>query len=136
MNEVLKIELAVAFYCLVEAVAEYNQIKTKSPSLPNYKIYDKREHTWSLIKYFAVLLLPICIELSYYKLLPSLLLYRRLVFDYFLKIFRRKKFKRIEGNLFFDKTSRNIFGANGGYLELIAVLIIKTLSLFLFFKFS
>lgn len=136
MNDVLQIEIAVALYCLIEAIAEYNQIKTKSPSVPNYHIYDKREHTWSLIKYFAVLLLPICIELSYYKLLPSLLLYRRLVFDYFLKIFRRKKFKRIEGNLFFDKTSRNIFGLNGGYYEAICLLILKTLFLYLFFKFS
>lgn len=136
MNEVLKIELAVALYCLVEAVAEYNQIKTKSPSLPNYKIYDKREHTWSLIKFFAVLVLPVFLNTDYYKLLPSLIFDRRLVFDYFLKVFRKRPFKKIEGTLFFDNFSRNIFGANGGYLELIAVSIIKTLSLFLFFKFS
>lgn len=121
----LEISAALLFIC--EAILETYVIRMKNPNILNYNELNKKEHFWSGV-YSVVLILVLCVCTRNYFLIPSLALSRRLFFDYGLKLLRSRPFKRIEGDGWFDNTSRSIFGPNRGYLELLTVLILKVCS--------
>jgi hypothetical protein len=118
-------ELLIAVAYVLEARLEVYVIKLKNPNLPNYPLLNKQEHAWSLV-HAVFIACMVAYGSGLWVLLPSLLLSRRLFFDYMLKVFRERPLQRIEGNGWFDNQARRIFGIqNGGLWELLTVLILK-----------
>lgn len=120
--------------CLVEAKLEsiYIALKDQSTALPNYATLNAQEHEWSAIYYLFIVSLFCGIVawaarvpvISIVTLYVCLIICRRIFFDYGLKIFRKRKIKAIEGDQKIDTALRKLFGANGGYTELVADLVL------------
>jgi hypothetical protein len=123
---ILKIEVLVAILFCIEAVLEKYVIALKNPAAEKYPYLNKKEHAWSLV-YAVALVIAITLISGWWWAFPSLLVSRRLFFDYPLKLVRQRPFDNIEGDGWFDKTARAIFGKHGGYEEASAVLILKFL---------
>lgn len=124
---------------VIEAKLESYVIALKNPALPNYAELNRREHQWSAVYYGAIVL---AVSVVAYKLVGlswtvipvmfSLLINRRIFFDYALKLFRKKPIKAIEGDQPLDVTVRKVLGANGGYMELLLLVALLTALLFIF----
>lgn len=137
MSYALKIQIAISLLGIVEAWLEKIVILLKNPSLMNYAKLNKKEHELSGLYWFAQVMLYVAIswgEVHYWYLLIIVLVFnRRVFFEYSLKLFRSgKRFSDIEGDQFWDRLSRGVFGKTGGYWEL-AVLIAGIVSLNKFF---
>lgn len=128
MTYVLKIQIAIAILCIAEAWLEVVVIALKNPSLINYAKLNKQEHRRSAGFWVAQVVLFISLSNSWEQALlltPALILNRRVWFEYALKILRPgKRLKDIEGDQFFDKLSRRLFGARGGYFELSTCILV------------
>lgn len=125
-------QLAVVLLCAAEAWLEDIVIKLKSPTLVNYAALNKKEHARSAVYYFALIgsLLVITWEQvdHHVWLVIAFMFIRRLVFTYGLKVLRQKRIAAIEGDQYTDRLMRQIFGKNGGYIELL-VLIAATITI-------
>lgn len=115
----------------------------KNPALPNYAALNRLEHRWSGIYYAGICVLALGVSALAlgltWKVLPaafSLLVNRRIFFEYSLKILRKRKIKDIEGDQPLDTAIRKILGANGGYLELGLLFVTLLTSYFIIFKHS
>lgn len=113
----------------IEAKLETYVIAMKNPALPNYTALNRLEHRWSGIYYAGICVLALGVSALAlgltWKVFPaafSLLVNRRIFFEYSLKIMRKRKIYKIEGDQPLDTTIRKILGANGGYVELILLL--------------
>jgi hypothetical protein len=127
MNYALKIQIAIAILCIAEAWLEEIVILLKNPALINYASLNKKEHKRSAAFWFAQVALFIALSWGqvhyWYILIAALTLNRRLFFEYALKTLRPgKRIRDIEGDQFWDRISRGVFGKTGGYWEL-AVLV-------------
>jgi hypothetical protein len=127
----------------IEAKLETFVIAMKNPNLPNYKALNRLEHRWSAIYYAGICVLALGISALVlgltWKILPaafSLLVNRRIFFEYSLKLFRRRSIKAIEGDQPLDKAIRKLLGVNGGYLELGLLFTALISSYFIIFKHS
>lgn len=110
----------------IEAKLETYVIAMKNPALPNYAALNRSEHRWSGIYYAGICVLALGVSALAlgltWKVIPaaiSLLVNRRIFFEYALKLFRKRKIYKIEGDQPIDTAARKILGANGGYVELI-----------------
>lgn len=128
---------------LIEAKLETYVIAMKNPALPNYAALNRLEHRWSGIYYAGICVLALGVSALAlgltWKVLPaafSLLVNRRIFFEYSLKILRNRKIKDIEGDQPLDTAIRKILGANGGYLELVLLFVTLLTSYFIIFKHS
>jgi hypothetical protein len=128
---------------MVEAKLETYVIAMKNPQLPNYAALNRLEHRWSGIYYAGICVLALGVSVLAlgftWKVLPagfSLLVNRRIFFEYSLKLFRRRSLKAIEGDQPLDTATRKILGANGGYLELGLLFVALISSYFIIFKHS
>lgn len=130
----IKLEFILALVFVVEAFLEKYVILLKNPYAVDYSELNKKEHQWSFI-YSAVVVLGFCWTSGYWVLLPSLFLSRRIFFDYTLKLLRGRPFKEIQGDQFWDSSSRKLFGKDGGVKEAAVIVGLKIVLLFLTFKF-
>lgn len=137
------LEILVAITFILEAGLEKTVIDLKNPNLPNYPNLNKKEHIRSALwAGFYILTITVATGIALKSLLPltfllvglSYITSRRIFFDYFLKLFRGRPFKKIEGDQFLDTTIRSILGPNGGYIELILVVLLKIGILYLIFR--
>lgn len=122
----IRIQIAISLLCIAEAWLEEVVIRLKNPSSVNYILLNRQEHRRSAIYYGILVFTYFMIIWPYrywYILLPGLILERRVFFEYALKIFRKKRPDVIEGDQYWDKISRGIFGRYGGWKEL-ALLVI------------
>lgn len=123
------------FFCIInpiEAKLETYVIAMKNPALPNYTALNRLEHRWSGIYYAGICVLALGVSVLAlgltWKVIPaalSLLVNRRIFFEYSLKIMRKRKIRDIEGDQPLDTAVRKILGSKGGYVEL--VLLVATL---------
>lgn len=127
------LEVTTSLIFLIEARLEKYVISMKSPYVANYSDNNKKEHQWSFI-YAAVIVLGYTTISGLWILLPSIFLSRRIFFDYSLKLFRNKQFEDIEGDQFYDRLARKIFGNKGGWKEALVIISIKTLYLWFLFQ--
>lgn len=119
-------QLAIVLLCIAEAYLEDVVIKLKNPAMVNYPLLNKQEHKRSAVYYFA---LVGCLTVITWEavdhhiwLVISMMCLRRIFFTYGLKLIRpNKRIKAIEGDQFTDRFSRRIFGKNGGWWELLAL---------------
>lgn len=125
----------------IEAKLETYVIAMKNPSLPNYSALNRLEHRWSGIYYAGICVLALGVSALAlgltWKVLPaglSLLVNRRIFFEYALKLFRRRPIRAIEGDQPLDTAVRKVLGANGGYLELVLLFVALIGSYFIIFK--
>ncbi len=125
---------------IVEAKLETYVIAMKDASLPNYPALNRLEHRWSAIYYACICVLALGVSVLAlgltWQVLPaafSLLVNRRIFFEYMLKVFRKRPIKAIEGDQPLDKAIRKILGVNGGYVELGLLLITLIGSYFIIF---
>ncbi len=130
---ILSIEIIVAVLFVIEAKLEKYVIAMKSEQTPNYHSNNKREHAWSLV-WSAFFCIYMCWLSDIWVLLPSIFISRRLFFDYPLKLFRGRSLTAIEGDGWFDNTSRRLLGRNGGIQELLLTLLLKGAYLFFIIK--
>lgn len=133
------IHLLFAVINVIEAKLETYVIAMKNPALPNYAELNRREHQWSAVYYGAIVLAVTVVAYQLvgysWKVIPvvfSLLINRRVFFEYALKVFRGKPVKAIEGDQPLDITVRKVLGANGGYVELVLLVSLLTALLFIF----
>jgi hypothetical protein len=126
---------------LIEAKLETYVIAMKNPALPNYAALNRLEHRWSGIYYAGICALALGVSVLAlgltWKVLSaafSLLVNRRIFFEYGLKIFRRRPIKAIEGDQPLDTAIRKILGANGGHMELVLLFIALIGCYFIIFK--
>lgn len=126
---------------LIEAKLETYVIAMKNPNLPNYAALNRLEHRWSGIYYAGICALALGVSALAlgitWKVLPaalSLLVNRRIFFEYSLKLFRKRKIYKIEGDQPLDTAIRKILGANGGYVELVLLLAALIGTYFIIFK--
>lgn len=119
-------QIAIVLLCAAEAWLEAVVIKLKNPLLTNYNQLNKQEHQRSAVYYFA---LVACITVLTWEqidhhlwLVIAAMFWRRVVFTYGLKFLRRRPIKFIEGDQYTDKIMRNLFGKNGGYIELLIMI--------------
>lgn len=124
----------------IEAKLETYVIAMKNPDLPNYATLNRLEHRWSAIYYAGICVLALGVSILAmgltWKVLPgafSLLVNRRIFFEYSLKIMRKRPIKAIEGDQPLDKAVRKILGSNGGYMELVLLVAILVGSYFIIF---
>lgn len=130
MNRTDLILIGMAILCIVEAYLEDVVIQLKNPGLINYNQLNKREHQLSGLYWMALCLFLVIIFIplkKWYFFVPLLLIIRRIFFEFTLKLLRYKRFQDIEGDQFWDTVSRTIFGAKGGWIELMALLVTGTL---------
>lgn len=127
------IHILFAIVNIIEAKLESIIIRMKNPAVWDYERLDALEHRWSAAYYVAIISPVIGILISVYGFswqivlfTISLLLNRRLTFDYPLKIFRRRPLKAIEGTYTIDKLMRGLLGRNGGYVEAFLILGLLT----------
>jgi hypothetical protein len=125
----------------IEAKLETYVIAMKNPGLPNYPTLNRLEHRWSAIYYAGICVLALGVSVLAmgfnWKVLPaafSLLINRRIFFEYALKLFRKKKIYKIEGDQPLDTAARKILGVNGGYVELILLFAMLLGTYFIIFK--
>jgi hypothetical protein len=114
----------------VEAWLEDVVILLKDPKAKLYKRYNQQEHQRSFI-YAALVCVPFlatAISCGWYGLLPAILVNRRLVFDFGLKLFRNKPLFTYEGDGPVDAFFKRLFGAQGAWKELAILLLITILS--------
>ena len=121
---VIKIEIFLAILFILEAWLETTIIKLKNPLLPDYKELNNQEHLRSFL-FAGFLILGTSFIGKHLELIPSLIISRRLFFDYFLKILRKRPFKNIEGTGPIDNTLRKIFGKEGAWIECLTIIVIK-----------
>lgn len=126
---------------ITEAKLETYVIAMKNPALPNYAALNRLEHRWSGIYYAGICVLALGVSALAlgltWKALPaaiSLLINRRIFFEYSLKLFRKRPIKAIEGDQPLDTAIRKILGTNGGYLELGLLFVALVSSYFIIFK--
>lgn len=125
MDYPVRLQLAVAFLCIIEAILEKYVIAMKNPYLYNYAELNRKEHQWSGLYWFAVVIFYGVISWDFRDfeiLLPIMVCERRVFFEYTLKLVRNKPLKAIEGDQFWDDLSRRVFGKNGGWLELMLLM--------------
>lgn len=125
----------------IEAKLETYVIAMKNPALPNYAALNRLEHRWSGIYYAGICMLALGVSALAMgltcKIIPaafSLMVNRRIFFDYSLKIMRKRPIKAIEGDQPLDTVIRKFLGANGGYLELVLLFASLIGSYFIIFK--
>lgn len=137
------LEILVAITFILEAGLEKTVIDLKNPNLPNYPNLNRREHIRSALwAFFYILTMTVATCFALKSLLPltfllvglSYITSRRIFFDYFLKFFRGRPLRKIEGDQFVDNTIRRILGKNGGRIEIIIVLTVKALILYFLFR--
>lgn len=119
----ITIQIFYLIICLSEAYLEQAVIYLKNPNLLNYRSWNEKEHARSLA-YAAAVGLTIAIIPALYGqigttfiLLPCLFFIRRIGFDFALKIFRGRNKSIIEGDAWFDKVARQIYGEKGGWID-------------------
>ena len=127
---------------IIEAKLETYVIAMKNPALPNYAALNRLEHRWSGIYYAGICVLVLGVSTLAlgitWKVLPaalSLLINRRIFFEFSLKLFRKRPIKTIEGDQPLDTAIRKVLGANGGYLELVLLFVALIVSYFIIFKY-
>lgn len=106
---------------LAEAWLEETVIRLKNDQLTDYGPLNKKEHARSMIL-SSLIAGSFCLGaafLGYLWLLPALIVNRRLVFDPMLKVFRKRKLTRYEGNGPVDLFFVGIFGRSGARWELL-----------------
>lgn len=125
----------------IEAKLETYVIAMKNPALPNYTALNRLEHRWSGIYYAGLCVLALGVSALVlgitWKVLPaafSLLVNRRIFFDYSLKIMRKRPIKNIEGDQPLDTFVRKVLGSKGGYVELVLLFIALIGTYFIIFK--
>jgi hypothetical protein len=138
MNQIpfhIRIQIALVILCIAEAWLETIVIKMKNPASGDYVKLNKQEHNRSAV-YYAALIAMLCIvswdhiiamHLQGLLLILTLLLQRRIFFEYALKLFRGRQIRLIEGDQYWDLLSRKLFGYKGGWKEL-GVLIVLTIT--------
>ena len=118
---------------IAEAWLEQVVIELKDPRLKNYHDLNQKEHNRSLV--FAVLVaIPFVLIACYYSLywmLPAIAVNRRIFFDFFLKLFRKRPTWKIEGKGPFDNFFKKIYGEKGGWYELATEVVITIASIVL-----
>ena len=126
---------------VIEAKLESIVIALKNPALPNYADLNRREHRWSAIYYLGVVALVTGVSIlavgftwAAVPVVFSLLVNRRVFFEYALKLFRKKPIKAIEGDQPLDVAVRKVLGANGGYKELFLLVALTVGLYFLILK--
>jgi hypothetical protein len=118
-------------------------IKLKNPNLTDYSSLNRQEHRWSAIYYLAVVALATGISILTtgltWEILPfafTLLINRRIFFEYSLKIMRGRPIEKIEGDQPLDILVRKVLGKNGGWKELFLLLLLLVIIYFVTFKLS
>jgi hypothetical protein len=137
------IQLFFAIFYLIEAKLEVYVIALKNGSIASYKELNRLEHKWSFI-YASFLAVSSALlyfwvyglHLGLFAFLASVINGRRLFFDYPLKKLRNRNLKDIEGDQFFDRTIRRIFGPKGGYKELVLLILVQLVAFFLIQHFT
>lgn len=125
--------------CVIEAKLEQYVIKGKKVDID--KSIDDLEHRWSAVYSVTVgiaLMSLLAYHIRDWKILfeiPSMLLIRRIGFDFPLKKFKKIPTKIITGNRTIDNLSRKIFGTEGGIKELITWIILLATFDYLIYKF-
>jgi hypothetical protein len=127
---------------IFEARLESIIILLKDPKAPNYVELNRKEHFWSAAYYASIVALVTGISILYigftWKVIPtvaSLLISRRIFFEYGLKLFRKgKKIRDIEGDQAIDQLMRSIFGSRGGYKELFLMVILQVILFYIILK--
>lgn len=122
-----RLQIAIVILCIAEAWLEEVVIRLKNPASGDYTKNNRDEHRRSAVYYGAVVCLMIFIAADYthwYILVPLMLVERRIFFEYSLKLFRGRGIRFIEGDQYWDKFSRNIFGYKGGVKELLCLIAI------------
>lgn len=127
MNFTLADQIAVAVLSVAEASLEDIVIRLKNAALINYPALNKQEHRRSAVYYFALIACLLVLTWEqvdhHIWLVVAFMFVRRIFFTYGLKLIRpRKKLKAIEGDQYTDRIMRNIFGRNGGYIELLVMI--------------
>lgn len=129
-----RLQIAIVILCIAEAWLEEIIIRLKNPALENYPLLNKKEHHRSAIYYGALVFLLVFVAADYgkwYILVPLMLAERRIFFEYALKFFRGRGIRFIEGDQYWDRTARKIFGYKGGVVELLVLLALTAATLFL-----
>lgn len=114
--------LIISIIHLLEAWLEQVVISLKNPYVPEYSVWNRREHFRSAVLAGTWLFSAIAVALYYqhnYWILPALIVNRRIFFDYLLIIFRDRPRRQYEGNDWWTvNIFRRIFGTNGRMIEL------------------
>jgi hypothetical protein len=120
----LLLGLSVTHY--LEAWLEEIVILMKDGTLPGYQVLNHLEHSRSLVlsAAFALPYAVIAVALGLWWMLPTFVINRRLVYDPWLKIRRRRKLSRYEGDGPVDGFFSRILGPNGARWEILAELIL------------
>lgn len=125
------IQVLYLIICVLESWLEKIVIDLKNPGALNYILLNKKEHRRSAVYavFVGLSLIASAIVSSgfrwqYLVLIPVLLALRRIGFDFFLKLFRNRKIRDIEGNGFVDGIFKNVYGDKGGWLDLLTCLVL------------
>ncbi len=121
---ILELEIFFAVLFFLEAFLEKVIIGLKNPNLSNYKELNKKEHVLSFV-WAGFLILGVAYLQKSFLFVPSIILSRRIFFDYSLKLLRNRGLKAIEGDGEIDELMKRIFGKEGGIKELIVVVVLK-----------
>lgn len=114
--------LALILYPVInflEAWLEVVVIDLKNPYISEYHKLNQREHLRSGVFACAVcaVFVVVALSLQLYWLVPAIVVNRRLVFDYGLKMLRGRPFDLYEGDGFFDALGRRVFGRENAEKE-------------------
>lgn len=131
VNVLVSIQVLYLAICVLESWLEKIVIDLKNPVALNYILLNKKEHKRSAVyavfvglSLVASAIIASGFRWEYLLLMPVLPALRRIGFDFFLKLFRNKKVRDIEGDGFVDDFFKNIFGDKGGWLDLLACMVL------------
>jgi|GEM_PF-5431054 len=119
---------------LLECWNEVRVIALKNPYLPDYDERNRKEHFSSAVLASAWLAVFIYFSFDRYGndawwILPALVVNRRIFFDYALIIWMDWSYYKYQGNGWWDRMFKSVFGTNGRVKELGVELCITVFSI-------